>query len=199
MKKNEKVEIVIPGMYDYSDGTISAEVLSEKQISGVVGWVDDSGQHGLVLGLRETDLPWSSNYLAVPFLDGPDGLENTSYILERAQIEKKKAEAAEWCAAYAFDGIQAGKAFLPTKFDWVKIYTNIGAVQEALERINQPQLKAYETLEGTQYWLKTDKWYCSSSQNIIGRAEVVCLVNGDVHLRVFNTNTSHLVRCAWKF
>ena len=52
------VNVVCPGMYYYSDGTISAEVLSEKQISGVVGWVDDSGRHGLVLGLREVRLPW---------------------------------------------------------------------------------------------------------------------------------------------
>ena len=57
------VDVVCPGMYYYSDGTISAEVIQEKQISGVVGWVDESKKHGLVLGLREAKLPWSGDDL----------------------------------------------------------------------------------------------------------------------------------------
>ena len=58
-------DVVCPGMYYYSDGTISAEVLSKKQLSGVVGWVDESSKHGLILGLRETELPWSGDELEV--------------------------------------------------------------------------------------------------------------------------------------
>ena len=41
MEKNKKLkalaDVVCLGMYYYSDGTISAEVIQEKQISGVVG------------------------------------------------------------------------------------------------------------------------------------------------------------------
>ena len=119
----KSANVVRPGMYYYSDGTISAEVLSEKQISGVVGWVDESGEHGLVLGLRETDLEWF--------------------------------DSIKWCTKYAYDGILSGEAFLPSKDCFVKIFKNLGAVQKALEKINQPRLKM-----DSWYWASTkDRYY----------------------------------------
>ncbi len=153
MKKNEikaLAGVVCPGMYYYSDGTISAEVLSEKQISGVVGWVDESSKHGLVLGLREAKLPWSGDDLVADAFR-EDGRENTRLILEAAQKQNKKAEAAEWCVAYDFDGIQPGEAFLPNGDELVKIFKNLDAVQKALKKINRPLLDKYN-------------WYWSSSE-----------------------------------
>ena len=143
-------DVVCPGMYYYSDGTISAEVLSKKQLSGVVGWVDDSGRHGLVLGLREKKLPWSSDYLE-PNTFKKSGKENTRLILEAAQKQNKKAEAAVWCALYAFDGVRVGEAFLPSKDELVEIFKNLSAIQKALEKISR-------------CLLKEDYWYWSSSE-----------------------------------
>lgn len=143
--------VVCPGMYYYSDGTISEEVFAEKQISGVVGWVDDSGQHGLVLGLRETRLPWSGDELEVGAFT-ESGRENTRLILEAARKQNKKAEAAEWCVAYDFDGICAGEAFLASRDELVKIFKNLDAVQKALKKINRPLLDKYN-------------WYWSSSES----------------------------------
>ena len=195
--QSEKVvstDVVRPGMYYYSDGTISADVIQGKQISGVVGWVDESGRHGLVFGLRETRLPWSSDCLAVKFPEYADGRENTYLILDAAQKQNKKAEAAEWCAAYAFaewcaayafDGIHAGEAFLPGKAELVKIFKSFNAIQNALEKINQP-------------WLEEDDRYWSSSEDDYGHAWVVRPSNGYMyyHLKSYSTN---LVRCVWKF
>ena len=187
MKKNEKVEanVVRPGMYYHSDGTISAEVLSEKQISGVVGWVDRTGRHGLVLGLRETKLPWSSDHLNVRYPDRDTiGRENTRLILKAAQKYEKKAEAAEWCAAYAFDGLRAGEAFLPGRDEWLRIFRNFGAVQEALGKINRPLLK--------------DDWYWSSSQDDaldawgVSPSEGYMGDNGKKY-------DEYPVRCIWEF
>ena len=155
--KTTSVNVACPGMYYYSDGTISADVIQGKQISGVVGWVDESGRHGLVLGLREAKLPWSSDYLVVNLPKNADGKENTRLILEAAHQQNKKAEAAEWCAAYAFDGIHAGEAFLPGKAELVKIFKSFDAIQNALEKINQP-------------WLEEDDWYWSSSEGTNRRA-----------------------------
>ncbi len=150
MGKDEKLKAlagaVRPGMYYYSDGTISSEVLSEKQISGVIGWVDESGEHGLVLGLREAELKWSGDDLVANAVS-EDGKENTRLILKAAQKQNKKAEAAEWCAAYAFDGVRPGEAFLASREELRKIFRNLGAIQEALEKINQPQLE-----ECACYW-----------------------------------------------
>ncbi len=132
-EKTKAVEGARPGMYYYSDGMISSEVIQGKQISGVVGWVDESGEHGLVLGLREAVLQWRTSDL------------------EAARRQNKKAGAADWSVAYAFDGVRPGKAFLPSKGELVRIFRNLYAVQIALEKINMPLLAQ-------------DKWYWSSSE-----------------------------------
>ena len=80
-----------------------------------------------------------------------DGKENTRLILEAVHKQNKKAEAAEWCAAYAFDGIHAGEAFLPSSDELVKIFKNLGVIQKALKKINQPQLR-----ENDCYWLSSE-------------------------------------------
>ena len=72
-------------------------------------------------------------------------------ILEAAQKQNKKAEAAVWCALYAFDGVRAGEAFLPSKDELVEIFKNLSAIQKALEKISS-------------CLLKEDYWYWSSSE-----------------------------------
>ncbi len=153
-EKANSADIVRPGMYYYSDGTISSEILLEKQISGVVGWVDKSGKHGLVLGLRETRLPWSNDELEVGAFT-ENGKENTRLILEAAQKQNKKAEAAEWCAAYDFDGVQPGEAFLASREELRKIFRNLRDIQGALNKIRGCLLDG-----GTWFW----SWYWSSSE-----------------------------------
>ena len=151
-EETKAVDGARPGMYYYSDGTISAEVLSEKQISGVVGWVDESGKHGLVLGLREVRLPWRVDDL--------------------------------WCAAYAFDGVRRGKAFLPSRDELVKMFKNLDAVQIALEKINMPLLAQ-------------DKWYWSSSEYLNYTAWRVRPSDGGMDN--YDKGSFTRVRCVWKF
>ena len=150
-EKTKFAGVVCPGMYCYSDGTISSEVLSKKQISGVVGWVDESGRHGLVIGLQEVAEKWSDAAAAF-VVSGltEDGKENTRLILDAAQQQDRKAEAAEWCATYAYDGVLSGEAFLPSRDELIKIAENLDAVQAALGRINRPLLRKRS-------------WYWSSS------------------------------------
>ena len=148
----KSADVVRPGMYYYSDGTLSSEVIQEKQISGVVGWVDNSGRHGLVLGTWEGLGPWSTDALIVETL-GNSGKENTRLILEAAHKQNKKAEAAEWCAKYAFGGIHAGEAFLPSRRELFRIFKNLDVIQKALEKING-------------CLLDEDNWYWSSEEFI---------------------------------
>ena len=178
-------DVVCPGMYYYSDGTISAEVIPEKQISGVVGWVDGSGRHGLVLGLREKKLPWSSDYLE-PNTFKKSGKENTRLILEAARRQNKKAAAAEWCAAYAFDGVRVGEAFLPSKDELVEIFKNFGAIQEALGKINQPLL------------VEQRRYYWSSSEHNYYMVWRVRPSDGRVHYgqKYYRYNS---IRCVFAF
>ena len=96
----KKVE---PGMFYYADGLIFPELIKDSQVSAIVGCVDRN--HGLALGLRETVLPWSSDWLYVDMSCRLSGEEATALILKTAKEKHKKAEAAEWCTKYAFDGI----------------------------------------------------------------------------------------------
>ncbi len=152
VQRAKTANVACPGMYYYSDGTISADVIPGKQLSGVVGWVDDSGHHGMVLGLQETELSWSNS--------------------------------SRWCCRYAFDGIRAGMAFLPSKHELVKIFKNLDAIQKALEKIYQPRLKEND-------------WYWSSSAYLDCSTWVVRPSNGNINN--YDRSYSYRARCIWVF
>ena len=154
-EKANSVDIIRPGMYFYSDRTISADVLPEKQISGIVGWVDKSGKHGLVLGLRETTgLMWMKDHSFYASASNKSGKDNTYLLLKEAQAHETCAEAAEWCEKYDFDGVRAGEAFLPSKDELVNIFKNLGVIQTALGKIDQPKLQ-----EKDAYWSSSESKY----------------------------------------
>ena len=115
----KKVE---PGMFYYADGLIFPELIKDNQVSAIVGSVEKN--HGLALGLREAELPWSSDYLFVDIPWGLSGKEATSLILRASKDQGIKAEAAQWCAEYAFDGVEAGTMFLPSKVELGEIFVN---------------------------------------------------------------------------
>ena len=125
---------VVPGMFYYADGLIFPELIKDNQVSAVVGCVDRN--HGLALGLRETELPWSSNFLYVDIPTRLSGKEATALILKAAQKVRKNAEAAEWCAEYAFDGIEAGTGFMPSKEELKRVFANRIKLCEALVQLD---------------------------------------------------------------
>ncbi len=132
------------GMYYYAKENIYSEKpIPGKTISGIIAYVDPSGRHGLVIGLREERLPWSKDLLWCDHLLPDDGLKNTQLILLYSQKHKHKAQAAEWCHSYAYDGISAGNAFLPSSEQWLKIVSNITDINLALGKINQPLLDKF--------------------------------------------------------
>ena len=125
---------VVPGMFYYADGLIFPELIKDNQVSAIVGCVDRN--HGLALGLRETELPWSSNFLYVDIPTRLSGKEATALILKAAQKVRKNAEAAEWCAEYAFDGIKAGTGFMPSKEELKRVFANRIKLCEALVQLD---------------------------------------------------------------
>ena len=138
MAKSEKIEV---GMFYYNkDKTFSKELIKGKHPSGVVCYVDKTGHHGLILALREKRLPWSSEKLWIDNMpEGLSGKENTSLIIKASQTQRKKAEAAEYCANYAYDGIKAGEAFLPSKEELEKSCPNKFAIKNSLKQIKKAQ------------------------------------------------------------
>ena len=153
VKGAKTTKVIRPGMYYYSDRTISADIIKGKRLSGVVGWVDGTGRHGLVLGLRETEVLWVASL--------------------------------KWCTKYAFDGIQAGEAFLPSRDELVKIFKSFDAIQNALKKIDQPRLKEKD-------------WYWSSSEYNYDYAWYVSPSKGDISY-IDKKSNGHRVRCVLAF
>ncbi len=126
-----------PKMFYYAeDKTFSSSLIMEKGVSGVVGDVDASGCHGIIVLLHHKMLPWSKNGLHVGLPVGSDGKECTRLILEAAKMQNVNAEAAEYCATYAYDGIQPGEAFLPLEETLSRFYRNFVFINTSLRQID---------------------------------------------------------------
>ena len=162
---------IAPGMFYYADGLIFPELMKDNQVSAVVGCVDRN--HGLALGLRETVLPWSSDWLYVDMSSGLSGKEATSLILKTAKGLHEKAEAAEWCAEYAFDGIKAGAGFMPSKEELKRIFGNRKKLRESFALLTSGGLSGNCLQEDAFYWsssenLNTGAWYVRPSDGGMG-------------------------------
>ena len=181
----KKVE---PGMFYYADGLIFPELIKDSQVSAIVGCVDRN--HGLALGLRETVLPWSSDWLYVDMSCRLSGEEATALILKTAKEKHKKAEAAEWCTKYAFDGIKAGTGFLPGKDELKRIFGNRKKLRESFALLTSGGLSGN--------CLQEDAFYWSSSETNYYYAWTVSPSDGD--LGNYNNKSNSLpVRCVLAF
>ena len=152
----KKVE---PGMFYYADSLIFPELIKDNQVSAVVGCVDK--RCGLALGLRETELPWSSDWLYVDMSSGLSGKEATSLILKTAKEKHENAEAAEWCAEYAFDGIEAGTGFMPSKEELKRIFGNRKKLRQSFALLNSGGLSGNCLQEDAFYWSSSEYDYYS--------------------------------------
>ena len=179
---------IVPGMFYYADGLIFPELIKDNQISAIVGCVDK--RRGFALGLRETVLPWSSDRLYVDMSSGLSGKEATSLILKRVKKRHKKAEAAEWCAEYAFDGIEAGTGFMPSEEELKRIFVNQTRLNESFALLNSGGLSVDSLQEDAFYW-------SSSERYIVFTAWAVRLSDGAMGYR--NKSFSLPVRCAIEF
>ena len=184
-----EAEKIKPGMFYYAgDRSFSSGLIAGKQVSAIVGWVDESGKHGLLLGIRTVKLSWSSSFLEVNLPENADGRENTRLILEAARKQNKKAEAAEWCVAYDFDGICAGEAFLASRDELRKIFRNASLIHDAL-------VKLEGKLE-TKLWVGQN--WCWSSSGDTGRFAWV-VSPADAYAYDSDKNSAHHVRCVLTF
>lgn len=106
---------VLPGMYVYSDGLISVDIINGRQIKAIVAYVE--GSEVLAVCLREKQLRWSRDVLeAYVTRNITSGQKATKMILEIAHREKLKAEAAQYCYNYAEDSVKHGEAFFTVNY-----------------------------------------------------------------------------------
>ena len=180
---------VVSGMFYYADGLIFPELIKDNEVSAIVGCVEKN--HGLALGLRETELPWSRNFLYVDIPTRLSGKEATALILKAAQKVRKNAEAAEWCAEYTFDGIKAGTGFLPNKEELKRIFGNRKKLRESFALLNSGGLSGNCLLDEAFYW--------SSSEYSNYSAWNVRPSDGTMHYNYSNKHNSRPVRCVLAF
>lgn len=148
MRKSEKLEQVLPGMYVYADGLVSSEIIPNRQIKAVVGYVAEGKVYAVCL--KETELPWSSDRLLVPETKTMiSGKEATKKILETAWAQGKKAEAAQWCHDYAEDGVKPGEAFLASLYEWENLLANKDVINASLKCLGGATLFQ-------SYWLSNE-------------------------------------------
>ena len=179
-KKIVTPNVIKPGMFYYADGLIFPELIKDNQVSAIVGCVNNN--HGLAIGLRETELPWSSDYLFVDMASDLSGKEATEAIIKAAKAQGKNAEAAEWCAAYAFDGIEAGTMFMPGDEELRSIFVNSKKLRKPFSALK---------LQG----LQEDRFYWSSSESYdYYGAWYIRPSDGSVDN--LDKDNSRLVRCA---
>ncbi len=139
---------VIPGMFVYVDGLISSEIIEGRQIKAVVGSVN--GSDVLAVCLHEAKLPWASKWLEVPETEEMlSGKKATHKILEIAQKEHTKAEAAQWCYNYDRDGVKRGEAFLPSITELEQLCANGVAINASLNALGVALLDGW-------YWSSTE-------------------------------------------
>ncbi len=166
------------GMFYYAQDQIFAiKKIPGKKESGVLSYFDPNRSCGLITVLHQKKLEWSSNRLVlnVPtfsFERIGEGMGKmmTQLILRKAQISRKSAEAAEYCADYHLDGICAGQAFLADRHEtlaWCKCSLTIN---ESLRQI-----------EGAD--LLQNGYYFSSTECLPNGVYVVNLANDKVETR----------------
>ena len=167
--KEVKVQKKKVGMFYYAeDKSFSEELIPNKTVSGVVYHVDETGEHGLVVLLHQKELPWLSLCLCVGLSDELNGKENTCLILEFAEKLGLSADAAEYCVNYAYDGVNAGEAFLPSINELKYLYENRELINEKLALI-----------KGADLLLR--RYYLSSSEYSNGYAWLLYFGDGDVN------------------
>ena len=156
------------GMFYYAeDKSFSEELIPNKNVSGVVGYVDESGEHGLIVLLHQLELQWLNQRLSVGLSDVLSGKENTLIILEFAGKQGLMAEAVEYCTEYDYDGVKIGEAFLPSIDELKRLYENKQLVNDKLA-----------LTKGVD--LFNNKYYWSSSENSYTYAWRLCFGNGRV-------------------
>lgn len=141
---------VTPGMFVYTDGLISSEIIEGRQIKAVVGYVD--GSEALAVGFEVEGIVWSCGGLlgVKASRKKTKGQEATREILECSSKAEEKAVAALWCYNYNQDGVQRGEAFLPSLDELKKLSENRDAINDSLEALDMPYFSSV-------YWSSNEK------------------------------------------
>ena len=106
-----------------ADGTIGTKAefqIGDAAFGGVIFWLDETGEHGLVVGFDEFTGPWTDNFSANASFAKSNGIRggilNTTLIIIAAGGNQN---AGSICSAY--QGGSFGDWYLPSEYEFVKL------------------------------------------------------------------------------
>ncbi len=150
--------------YYASNRAFSKQLLPGKQVSGVVGYVDETGQHGLIVTLHQIYQTWADPVLDTPcpsvyYLGIGGWMQTRSFLRYLKRAEKrgpyyqkriplvKGQIILHYCLQYNRDGIRAREAFVPSTEEMELIKENKEKINASLFLIGDADL-----LHDAKYW-----------------------------------------------
>ena len=128
-------------------GCSATAIIGDFREGGIVIWVDDTGQHGLVCDLTDYPAIWGCNGIAIAGADSLSigtGLQNTEDILNTCLTSGIAAEVANNLVAQEFSDW-----YLPSKEELKYIWLNSFVISERSLVLGGKELEAY-------YWTSSE-------------------------------------------
>ena len=134
---NEGEENKDPEEAKYKPGEYYKSGLAE----GIIAYVDESGEHGLLISLDEGYTQWSTEYIMLVVQGGEfsreDGARNTAYIKSQENWEDIYP-AVVWCDNKNALGLSSW--YLPAPNELAKAAQHVEAINETLESMEREPL-----------------------------------------------------------
>ena len=109
---------------------------------GIIAYVDESGEHGLLISLDEGYTQWSTEYIMLVVQGGEfsreDGARNTAYIKSSHEDWEDIYPAVAWCDGKNALGLSSW--YLPAPNELAKAAQHVTAINETLESIGREPL-----------------------------------------------------------
>ena len=117
----------------------AGEYYKEGLAEGVIAWVDETGEHGLLISLDETRAAWSTEYFGL--LDHGYGLSTSSgqynsKIIKSLENWNEKYPACAWCDAKNPRGLTSW--YLPAIEEFGKALPALKEINETLKSKGYP-------------------------------------------------------------
>ena len=108
---------------------------------GIIAYVDESGEHGLLISLDEGYTQWSTDYIMLVVQGGEfsreDGARNTAYITSQENWEELYPAVA-WCDGKNALGLSSW--YLPAPSELAKAAQHVEAINVTLESMGREPL-----------------------------------------------------------
>lgn len=156
---------------------------------GIVAYVDESGEHGLLISIEETQAKWSTVHTMLTQRGGEFSMEDGQYncdFIRSLDNWEEEYPAFAWCDAMNLLGLKAW--FIPAPQEFYRI-------QPGLEAINA----TLESMDATPLATGLDEFYWTSIEVGVQNAYAYSFRDNDLASYNLDKFNEHRVRAVRKF